>query len=165
MIAAERCGPVRAIPIENEKVATLQPIIDKFIDKRAHLMSDEHRSYMKLGKQFAAHSHVNHSKHQYSNGAVHSNTAESFSSLFKRAQVGVFHYISKKHLSRYLNEFEFRWENRIPIERTNKKGKTISAMIQIPIIDMLIILIMRFSGFFLRRTKSWGISDFSFALT
>lgn len=128
-------------------------------------MSDKHRSYIKLGKQFAAHSHVNHSKRQFSNGAVHSNTAESFSSLFKRAQVGVFHFMSKKHLSRYLHEFEFRWENRIAVERKTKKGKTKITMTPIPIIDMLIVLIMRFSGFCLRRTKSWGVRDISFNQT
>jgi len=37
--------------------------------------------------------------------------------------MGVFHYFSGKHLSRYLNEFSFRWEHRIPVEKTTKSGK------------------------------------------
>jgi hypothetical protein len=39
-----------------------------------------------IGKQFAAHSHVNHSKREYSRGKAHSNTAESFSSMLKCAR-------------------------------------------------------------------------------
>ena len=117
---------------------------------------------MKIGKQFAAHSHVNHSKREYSRGDTHSNTAESFSSMLKRARIGVFHYMSQKHLNRYLSELEFRWEHRIAEKRTNKSGKQITVMKSIPLIDMIVILIMRFSGYCLKRTRSWGIVDVAF---
>jgi hypothetical protein len=75
-------------------------------------MSDGHRSYVHMGQRFLKHSKVNQSSGEYSRGNVHCNTAESFSSLFERARVGVFHYFSGKHLSRYLNEFTFRRDNR-----------------------------------------------------
>lgn len=154
---------MRAVPIENEKVTTLQPIIDQLIDKHAHLMSDAHRSYIHIGQQFSAHSHVNHSQNEYSRGQVHCNTAESFSSLFERARVGVFHYLSPKHLSRYLNEFGFRWEHRVAEEKKTKSGKKKIRMKPIPIIDMIFLLIMRCSGSHLRRTKCWGIQDIAFS--
>ena len=141
----------------------MQPIIDKYICKDSHLMSDKHRSYIKIGRQFSAHSHVNHSKGEYKRGTTHSNTAESFSALLERARIGVFHYISPKHLSRYLHEFSFRWETRVPVKKYTKSGKKKTIMKQIPVIDMVLILITRFSGLRLRRTKSWGIEDFSFA--
>ncbi len=32
--------------------------------------------------------------------------------LFKRGVVGSFHCVSRKHLDRYLDEFEFRFNNR-----------------------------------------------------
>ena len=32
--------------------------------------------------------------------------------LFKRGVVGSFHGVSRKHLERYLDEFEFRFNNR-----------------------------------------------------
>ena len=101
----------------------MQPVIDQHIDKDSHLMSDAHRSYVSMGKQFSAHSHVNHSKREYARGDVHNNTAESFSATFKRAQIGVFHYTSAKHLSRYLHEFGFRWENRVAEKRLTKSVK------------------------------------------
>jgi hypothetical protein len=141
----------------------MQPIIDKYICKASHLMSDKHRSYISIGHQFSAHSHVNHSKGEYKRGAAHSNTAESFSAMLERARMGVFHYISPKHLSRYLHEFSFRWEARVPVKKHTKSGKKKTIMKQIPIIDMVIILITRFSGICLRRTKSWGIEDLTYA--
>lgn len=153
LIAVERHGPVRAIPVENEKVDTLKPVIDQTVDKKAHLMGDSRRSYIKIGQQFLSHSYVNHSLHEYSRGKVHCNTAESFSSLFERARMGVFHYFSDKHLSRYLSEFTFRWEHRVPEEKITKSGKKKIQMKSIPIIDMLFLLIIRFSGTHLRRTK------------
>jgi len=125
-------------------------------------MSDEHRSYIKIGHQFSSHSHVNHSRGEYQCGTVHNNTAESFSAMLERARIGVFHYLSPKHLSRYLHEFGFRWEARVPVKKLTKSGKKKTIMKPIPIIDMVIILITRFSGTRLRRTKSWGIEDFSF---
>jgi len=137
----------------------MQPVIDHNIDKDSHLMSDEHRSYLSMGKQFSAHSHVNHSKHEYSRGNVHTNTAESFNGHFKRALIGVFHYMSDKHMPRYLHEFGFRWENRVEDTKLTKTGEYKTVMKPIPIIDMLIILIMRLSGIRLRRTKAWGIED------
>lgn len=48
---------------------------------------------------------VNHSKKQYVDGRVHTNSIESFWSTIKRAYIGVFHFWSKKHLHRYINEF------------------------------------------------------------
>jgi transposase-like protein len=162
LIAAERHGPVRAVPVQNEKVTTLQPIIDQYIDKDTHLMSDGHRSFVHIGQQFLSHSYVIHSLREYSRGQVHCNTAESFSSIFERARVGVFHYLSRTHLSRYLNEFSFRWEHRVPEEKITKSGKVKITMKPIPIIDMLFLLIMRCAGAHLRRTKCWGIQDIAF---
>ena len=42
----------------------------------------------------------------------HTNTIEGAFGLFKRALVGSFYQVSKKHLDRYLDEFEFRYKNR-----------------------------------------------------
>jgi len=164
LITVERCGPVRAVPIDNEKVSTLQPIIDRHIDKNSHLMTDEHRSYLSIGKQFLAHSYVNHSRREYSQGNVHNNTAESYASMFECARIGVFHYLSSKHLSRYLNEVGFRWDHRIPKEKTTKSDKKKFVIKPIPILDMLIHLIMRCSGIHLRRIKRWDLQDITFDL-
>ena len=43
---------------------------------------------------------------------MNTNTAESFFALLKRGVHGTFHHISKTHLSRYCDEFSFRWDER-----------------------------------------------------
>jgi hypothetical protein len=45
-------------------------------------------------------------------GDVHTNSVEGAFGLFKHAIVGSFHQISTKHIDRYLDEFEFRFNNR-----------------------------------------------------
>ena len=163
LIAVERCGPVRAEPIASEKVADLQPIIDRTLCKSSHLMSDEHRSHLCLGKQFAAHSHVNHSKREFSRGQAHSNTAESFSSILERGRIGVFHWFSPQHLKRYLAEFSFRWDNRVPTKGYDtKRSKYKTVMKKIPVMDMLVLILFGSAGCGLRRTPHWGLADVAF---
>ncbi len=49
---------------------------------------------------------------QYVRGDVHTNTVEGFFALLKRGIIGTFHSVSRKHLHRYLAEFEFRYNAR-----------------------------------------------------
>lgn len=61
---------------------------------------------------FLAHSTVNHSAKEYVRGELHTNTVENFFSVFKRGLFGTYQHMSEKHLSRYLAEFDFRYNNR-----------------------------------------------------
>ena len=45
-------------------------------------------------------------------GDVHTNGIEGVWSLFKRSIVGTFHKMSLKHVDRYLEELEWRFNNR-----------------------------------------------------
>ena len=74
-------------------------------------MTDELASYRGLDKHLASHQTIDHSK-EYVRGIVHTNFAESYHSLVKRAIVGAYHHLSEKHLSRYLAEFELGWNTR-----------------------------------------------------
>ena len=55
-----------------------------------------------------AHDFLKHSAGEYVQGIVHTNGVESFWSLLKRVYIGFFHYMSFKHLCRYVNEFATR---------------------------------------------------------
>ncbi|HVZ94553.1 MAG TPA: IS1595 family transposase [Phycisphaerales bacterium] len=55
---------------------------------------------------------VNHAANEWVRGDVHTNSVEGAWSLFQRSIVGAFHQISVKHLPAYLDEFEFRYNNR-----------------------------------------------------
>ena len=52
---------------------------------------------------------VRHSIGEYVRGKAHTNGIESFWAMLKRGYVGTFHHFTWKHLHRYLNEFEARW--------------------------------------------------------
>ena len=54
------------------------------------------------------HEFVDHSKGEYVRGDVYTNTLEGYFSIFKRGLVGVYQHMDKKHLPRYLAEFDFR---------------------------------------------------------
>ena len=54
----------------------------------------------------------NHSIEEWVVGDVHTNGIEGVWSLFKRSLVGAFHKMSVKHMDRYLEELEWRYNNR-----------------------------------------------------
>lgn len=60
------------------------------------------------------HETVDHDGKEYVRGEAHINSVEGFWSLCKRSIVGIYHYVSPKHLDQYLNEFCYRynWKSR-----------------------------------------------------
>jgi len=105
-------GRARSMVVDNLSGKTLGPILRENIAKEARLMTDEAGYYIPLGNAFASHDSVNHAKGEYGRGEVHTNTAEGYFSVFKRGMKGVYQHCSKKHLHRYVAEFEFRYNHR-----------------------------------------------------
>jgi transposase-like protein len=99
----------RTIPTTGKRV--LVGIINDRVDKKATIMTDEYKAYKSLDKTFK-HESVNHSKEEWARGNVHTNSIENAWSLFKRSIVGSYHQISTKHMDAYLDEFEWRFNNR-----------------------------------------------------
>lgn len=104
-------GEARSFLVNDIRSDTLKPLIRQEVEGEAYIMTDAMRSYQGLEKEFAGHGVVDHSE-EYVRGIVHTNFAESFFSLIKRAVLGTFHHISRKHMQRYLEEFDFRWNTR-----------------------------------------------------
>jgi len=112
----ERKGRVRAKPVETISAGELKTAIRENVTKESRIMTDELPSYRGIGKEFdGGHKVVRHSKGQYVRGKnhdIHVNGAESYFALLKRGIHGTFHHVSKKHLHRYCDEFNFRWDER-----------------------------------------------------
>jgi transposase-like protein len=110
----ERDGETRSFHVANVTAKTLRPIIVKHASRKSHLMTDEALVYPKIADEFAGHSTVNHSKDEYvrMGGFVTTNTVESHFAIIKRAVYGTYHAISEAHLSRYLDEFDFKANTR-----------------------------------------------------
>jgi transposase-like protein len=108
----QRGGKAKAGVIENAKMITLEKKIIDNVQFGSNLFTDEFLSYARI-KQVYHHETVTHSKGNYVNGNAHTNGMESFWATFKRGYVGTYHTMSKKHLQRYVDEFVFRFNNRL----------------------------------------------------
>jgi transposase-like protein len=101
-------GTVRAEIIPNTKVGTLQGFIRQNAPQGAVVVTDQHAGYVGIAAHGYQHVSVNHSVGEYVRAMAHTNGIESFWALLKRGHYGIYHYMSAKHLHRYVNEFSFR---------------------------------------------------------
>ncbi len=130
--AVARGGEVRLTPILSHGTANLAVPVLRWVDPSAVLATDELPASLAIGRRHGGHMRVNHSAGEYARTdartglRAHVNTAESVHAMFKRALVGVFHWVSGKpakwrsHLrdmGRYLREVEFRWNHRTGFEQ------------------------------------------------
>lgn len=108
----EREGELRTGITPNLSARAVQSVIRNNVAPGAALMTDEHGSFVGLGDTYYHH-RVNHSAGEYvRNFCLHTNGIESVWALFKRQIVGTHHYLSPKHLSRYLGEMTWRFNLR-----------------------------------------------------
>jgi transposase-like protein len=109
----ERGGRVRPRVVADVTAASLKGAIRANVDKSSRILTDEWSSYRGIGKEFAGgHETVCHSNHEYVRGDVHTNSIEGFFGMLRRGLDGIYHSVSRKHLHRYLAEFEFRHNHR-----------------------------------------------------
>jgi transposase-like protein len=110
--AIARKGNVVCKMIENTDTETLTRFVRKTVGDKVDLVAtDEHSGYRYL-KWAMPHGVVKHSRGEYVRGEIHTQNIESFWSLLKRGIIGTYHNVSKKYLPLYLNEFQFRFNNR-----------------------------------------------------
>jgi transposase-like protein len=102
-------GEVRATPVASTDASTLQGFIAANAPTGASVTTDEFAAYRGLTRKGFIHHTVNHTAGEYVRDyCIHTNGIESFWSLLKRGYYGIYHYMSPKHLHRYVNEFSFR---------------------------------------------------------
>ena len=106
-------GQIRVERIPNIRRGTLHDFIHRTVkDEAEAIYTDELKSYMGIEDHDTIHRTVSHSSEEWVVGEVHTNGIEGVWSLFKRSIVGTFHKMSRKHLDRYLEELEWRFNNR-----------------------------------------------------
>ena len=109
----ERGGKVRSRHVEKVTAENLQEVINEVCEADAHIMTD---TGVLRGMKDRKHSLVNHKEDEYvryeEGVCVTTNSVEGYFSLLKRGINGVYHHVSKKHLHRYLGEFDFRYNGR-----------------------------------------------------
>jgi hypothetical protein len=112
----ERGKTVRSMHVPAVNSETLKPILQTHLQKHTLLMTDSATFYTKAVNEMGgtiAHQSVNHSGGEYvRDGVYYTNTVENYFSILKRGIVGTFHHVSQQHLSRYIAEFDYRYNNR-----------------------------------------------------
>jgi transposase-like protein len=109
----ERGGKARSVKVENVTAREVRRVVLENADTPSHLRTDQAHMYRAIGRRFASHEAVDHSKEEWVRGDAHTQTVDGFFSIFKRGMTGIYQHRSERHLHRYLTEFDFRYSNRI----------------------------------------------------
>ncbi len=111
--AKERGGDVRLQVIDRTDRKTLHDFIHGHTSPDTEvIITDEWPAYGGIADANTKHETVNHHKDEWVRGDVHTNSVENVWSLLKRSIVGSYHKVSVKHLDSYLDELEWRFNNR-----------------------------------------------------
>jgi transposase len=106
----ERQGDVLTRQVGGRHTNQILPQVKKWVKEGSRVMTDDATIYRGIDIQGFAHESVDHSAHEYVRGDAH--TIENFWSMLKRGINGTYIHVSKKHLQKYLWEFEYRHDLR-----------------------------------------------------
>jgi transposase-like protein len=109
--AIERDGEIRLRVVNDVRRHTLKKFVTENVDLEhaEAVYSDKLASYIGIHPN---HDSVNHNEEEWVRGDVHTQTVEGIWSLLKRSIVGSYHQLSARHLPAYLDEMEWRFNNR-----------------------------------------------------
>lgn len=122
----EKGGEMRAKAVDWPSTARMKAFLPTVLKPGSELHTDESHLYI-WTKDVYDRKSVNHSKKQYSDGYITTNTIEGFWGNWKRAMSGTYHVVSPKYLQHYVNEFVFRYNHRavaicpVLLERAGKR--------------------------------------------
>lgn len=108
----ERNGRVRPKVVADVNGENLRHVIESNVARGSRIMTDDSSMYRGLKHHGWNHESVKHSMYEYVRGDVTTNAVEGFFGNLKRGLNGIYHSVSRKHLHRYLSEFQFRFNNR-----------------------------------------------------
>jgi hypothetical protein len=107
----QRDGKVMSKVMTGSTRDNVIPFINENVNDSAKIMTDTSHLYTPL-KDVYEHRSINHDNFQYVDGLCHTNTVEGYFGLFKRMVYGIYHQVSPKHLQRYVDEHNFRYNSR-----------------------------------------------------
>ena len=109
----ERDGDLMTKVVPDNRKTTLLPEINRNVLPGSTIHTDELMTYRNLPKMGFEHHTTCHSMKQYVGPTGgHVQTLEGFWAMLKRGINGTHIHVSPKHLSKYLGEFEYRWNMR-----------------------------------------------------
>jgi len=114
--SSKTAGRVRYFHVKDAKASSIGPILEANLSTTVDRIYTDNAAVYDFAMNESLskwHRTVNHTVQWVVPGSrIHTNTVESSFSLLKRGLIGSFHRVSIKHLQRYLNEFEYRFNER-----------------------------------------------------
>lgn len=108
----ERDGELRTKHVPNSTARVIQGEVRRNVAPGSAVMTDEDRAYIGLSGDYFHHT-VNHSQGEYvRHQTIHTNGIEAVWALLKRQIVGIHHWVSPKHLNKYVDEMTWRYNRR-----------------------------------------------------
>jgi len=109
----EREGELITRVVKGRHKAAMHGLINSHVPPGTTVHTDEFGGYKDLGLNGYRHVTVNHKAGQYATkSGAGVNSIEGFWAQLKRGINGTHIHVSGKHLSKYLGEFEYRWNMR-----------------------------------------------------
>jgi transposase-like protein len=121
----ERNNKVKAIKVQNAQANTLQREIYSNVQTDSIIVTDEHKAYNSISHFKYDHKVVNHSTGEYVRQdyitkrgeerkafKIHTNTIEGYWAWVKRGVYGIHHWVSEKHIQKYLNDYSFKYNTK-----------------------------------------------------
>lgn len=105
-------GLATAVPVHRVSRHTAIAMVDSVAQPGATVHTDGSSVYDRLSEYGYEHHRVLHSLGEYVRDGVTTNHVENFWSTLKRTYVGTYHWWSKEHLHRYVEEHTFRFNRR-----------------------------------------------------
>lgn len=105
-------GKARTFQVASANGTTVRNILVQNVRRESELHTDESPVYTRVGEEYSAHRTVHHTSGEYVRDGVSTNKVENYFSIFKRGMKGVYQHCAEKHLQRYINEFDFRYNTR-----------------------------------------------------
>lgn len=116
MERSESGSRVRSFHVERVTLNNIKPLMKEHVEAGTNIQTDESVIYHFMHEEYPVHDVVTHKKKEYSrreNGRlITTNTVEGYFGLIKRGVYGVYHHVGRGYLQQYLNEFDFRYNNR-----------------------------------------------------
>lgn len=113
----ERGGRVKLRVIESRRGEPLSGPVRANVDPSSIVFTDDWNAYKPLSERFKAHNVINHSAGVYVRGSIHTNTIEGFFGNAKPGIRGVYRQVSVRWLQSYLDEYAFRYNERLRGDR------------------------------------------------
>ncbi|WP_129020487.1 IS1595 family transposase [Edaphocola flava] len=111
----ERNGKVKAFVTEDTTAKVINPLFKEHVVEGSTVVTDGYTGYVNIQEKYN-HKSVKHGKYKFilkeGDNKFHTQNIEGFWSLLKRSYVGIHHYMSPKHLQKYVSEHVYRHNNR-----------------------------------------------------